>query len=351
MHVGDLRPAERAVELVQPGERGLGPLDRHAAAPGGVVARLVEHVHRHLAEAAAFVAVGGVERHREVMHPLGVPAEPFAARRRSVAGVGRRCRGAIVVALVFDGAILGAVGALPAGVAADGDARGAHDLILGHVEVHGEARELAVELARGHERVLLPAQLVVDHDLGIPLGEVEAAAGASLAARCGRGARVPAHVDAHRVTGQERPGKVEAHDRAVGREGIGRLDGLAHDPHVADMIEGEVRILEVVEPPPPLGRVHVGPPRPRAEGVEVEVEREGRQRVGRCVAVGDPLGAAQDAGGLVEPGGDLIGDVLLPVLRRGRGRGWLLQQQERQYDHGRLVERGSGATGGHRPQT
>ena len=90
VHVGELRPAERAVELVQPGERRLGALDRDAAAPGLLVARLVEHVHRDVAEPAALVPVRRVERHGEVMHPLRVPEEPLAAGLGAGAGVGRR---------------------------------------------------------------------------------------------------------------------------------------------------------------------------------------------------------------------------------------------------------------------
>jgi hypothetical protein len=41
MHVGDLGPAERSVQPVEPGERRLGPLDRGAAAPGLLVTGLI----------------------------------------------------------------------------------------------------------------------------------------------------------------------------------------------------------------------------------------------------------------------------------------------------------------------
>ncbi len=105
------------------------------------------------------------------------------------------------------------------------------------------------------------------------------------------------------------------------------------------MVEGEVGVLEVVEPAPALDRIGVGPARAGAKRVEIEVQREAREGVGRAVVVLDTLVAAQHTRGLVQPRGDLVGDVLLPIRRRGIGRG-LLQREESQDEHGRLGGRG-----------
>ncbi len=84
---------------------------------------------------------------------------------------------------------------LPPRIAFQRHAGGADHLIRGQVERHVERSELAVELTRRIQRVRFPAVAVVDHDLGIPLREIEAPALAALAARQGRGARLPVYFD------------------------------------------------------------------------------------------------------------------------------------------------------------
>jgi hypothetical protein len=57
-------------------------------------------------------------------------------------------------------------------------------------------------------------------------------------------------------------------------------------PDVSDVVEPEVRVLEVVEPPVVLDGVGIGPAAAGAEGIEVEVEPQLRGRVGRDVPPG-----------------------------------------------------------------
>ncbi len=106
------------------------------------------------------------------------------------------------------------------------------------------------------------------------------------------------------------------------------------------MIEGEVGILEIVEAPAPLHRIAVGPAGAGPEGVQVEMEGEAGQRVRRVVLVGDPLGAAEHSGRFIQPGGDVVGDVLLPrghLRRRIRLHRLLLDrrdQEKEMWSHG-----------------
>src|SRR5215210_286238 len=156
MHVGDLGPGKGAIELVEPGESGLGPLDRLPASPCRLVAWLIQHMHRDSAVAAALVAVLRIERQREVVHVFGIPAELLAALG-SPATLRRRRAAAVKVALIVDAMCSRAIGLLPARIAADGNSGCSHHLVCRHVEVHQEGCELAVELTRWIEGMLLPA--------------------------------------------------------------------------------------------------------------------------------------------------------------------------------------------------
>src|SRR5205823_14925753 len=104
-------------------------------------------------------------------------------------------RGAVPAALVVDLQRGVGLGLLPPGVTLHRNAGGADDLILGQIERHVVAGELAVKLSRGIERMVLPAVLVVHHHLRIPLREVEAPAATSLAARQRGEARLPLDLD------------------------------------------------------------------------------------------------------------------------------------------------------------
>src|SRR4051794_34491405 len=101
MHVGDLGPGECAIELVHPAEGRLRPLDRLPTSPGLLVAWLIEHMHRNSAVAAALVAILRVERQREVMHILGIPADLLASRDCS-GTLRRRRTAAVEVAPIVD---------------------------------------------------------------------------------------------------------------------------------------------------------------------------------------------------------------------------------------------------------
>ena len=121
-----------------------------------------------------------------------------------------------------------------------------------------------------------------------------------------------------------------------GAKGYDRLHRRTHDPHVAHVIEGVIGVAQVVEPAASLRRVGIGPAGAGPKGVEIEVQRESGEGVGRAVGVADAFGAAQHAARLIQPGLDLISDLLLPVgarMRRGRR---LLEEEERQADHGCL---------------
>jgi hypothetical protein len=106
------------------------------------------------------------------------------------------------------------------------------------------------------------------------------------------------------------------------------------------VIEAVVRVLEIIEPAAPLGAVGIAPARPGPEGIQVEMKRDGSERVGRVIDVLDRLVAGQCVGRLVQPGVDLIDDPLLPV-RRGTGGNWeLLKEHEGQEGmHGRKIVR------------
>src|SRR6266566_1672148 len=78
MHVRDLRPAELAVQRVEPRERHLGAMDGYPVAPRRTVAGLVKDVNDDVLVAALFVAIGGVQRESEVMYGIGVESDTLA---------------------------------------------------------------------------------------------------------------------------------------------------------------------------------------------------------------------------------------------------------------------------------
>src|ERR671935_1453406 len=84
----------------------------------------------------------------------------------------------------------------------------------------------------------------------------------------------------------------------------------AADAGGRDALERVVRIAQVLEALALLGRVGGGPARPRPKRVQVLMHIEVAQRGRRAVDVADPLPPRQDAGGLVERGGDAVADLL-----------------------------------------
>src|SRR2546425_3825621 len=113
------------------------------------------------------------------MHLLGVEADAFAPRRRHPTAV-RSAWCVVPVALIIDREAGVRLSALPPRIPFHRHSGRADDLVGRQIERDVVARELAVELARGIERVVLPAVPAVHHDLGIPLREVAAAPLASL---------------------------------------------------------------------------------------------------------------------------------------------------------------------------
>src|ERR1043166_4777909 len=190
--------------------------------------------------------------------------------------------------------------------------------------------------------MVLPAVLVVDDGLRVPLRKGEPPPLAPLPPRQRGRASGPADLDLHRVAGRERPRQRPVRDRRVGRVRVIRLQALPHDAGGADPLERVIRILHVLKAHAPLGRIGRGPARPRPKRVEVLVDVEVVQRVGRLIHVADALVRRQDAGRLVERRGDLIRNALLPV-RRVAWRG----EQEQQGEHGlgNLAQFGPGSQG------
>ncbi len=338
VQVGHLRPGERPEETIQPLQRLGRARGRDAVAPGGFIAGPVQHMDRHLAPCGALVLVLRGHAEREVMHVLRIPDHPLATgrrRRRIHRGARRRVR--VIVPLILWRAVRHLIDPLPAGVPADRHTGRPEDLILGHIEINQKRGELAVELAPGIERVLVPAMPVVHHDLGIPLRKVEVTATAPLPAGYRRGPRIPVEIHYHRIARREHCRQQESHDGAVRSVGPDRRDRLPHDPHVADVVEREVRVLEIVETPPALHRIGIGPAGTWTERIEMEMERDAGQVVGRVVDVHHPLGAGEHTARLVQRGVDLVADGLLPI-RGSRSRRDLSEGGEREQcdEHGRV---------------
>src|SRR6266851_4945593 len=181
MHVRDLRPAELAVQRVEPRERHLGAVNRYPVAPRRTVAGLVKDVDDDVAIAALFVSIGGVQREREVMNGVGKEPDAFSTDLRpSAPGSGEW--GVVPIALIVDRPHRDRR-LFPTGITLNRYARGPDDLVCGQIEHHVVAREFAVELAGWIERMIFPPIAVVDDDLRIPLREIEPAALPSLAPR------------------------------------------------------------------------------------------------------------------------------------------------------------------------
>src|SRR5207237_8935250 len=155
--VGELGPLVIAVQRGEPGEGGDRIADGDAVLRRGAVLGQIQHVHHRVAVMALLVAVLRVEREREVMHAVGPEADALAPRGDSqprAPGSGER--GAVPGALVVD--LQRGVGPrfLPRGVTLHRNAGGADGLTLGQIERHIVAGELAVELPRGIEWMVLP---------------------------------------------------------------------------------------------------------------------------------------------------------------------------------------------------
>src|SRR5258706_566675 len=119
------------------------------------------------------IAILGIQRHCEVMHPLRVPSYPLTPGRGAFAPFGgwRSC--AVIIALIIDGAYRIAPVPGPPGIPTDRHPGGPDDLILWHVEIDDETAELPVKLAAGIKRMLFPPIPVIHDDLRIPLREIE----------------------------------------------------------------------------------------------------------------------------------------------------------------------------------
>ena len=328
VHVGQLRPGERPVQRVEPGERRHGAADRYSVPPGLAILRLVQHAHHHGAVTPLFIDVLRVEREGEMVDIFGEEAHAFPPFRLPAPGT--RGPGPVPFALVIDPQRRVGLRALPPGISLDRYARRADHLVGGQVQRHVVRRELAVELARGIERVRFPTVPVVHHNLGVPLREVEAPPLPSLTPWQRRGPRLPVELQHQRVPRGERPRQRPVRHRRIGREGIaGHHDRRARHPRRGDPFEGVVRILEVLEPLPAFRLVRCRPARPGSERVEILVHVEVPQCVRRAVHVGDALVPRQRAAGLVERGGDLVADLLLPIAA-GVGR----REKKQQREHG-----------------
>src|SRR5437868_1577033 len=276
------------------------------------------------------------------MHAFGPEADAFPPRGDSqprASGSGERR--AVPEALIID--LLRGIDLrfVPAGIALDWNAGGADDLIVGQIERHIVGGELAVELSRGIEGMVLPSVLVVHHDFRIPLREVEAPALTALTARQRRKTRLPLDFDHERIAGHERPGERPVRDRRVGRVRVVGSQLPAHERGGRDPLERVVRIHEVLKPLALLGGVGGGPARPRPERVQVLMHVEVAQRGRGAVDVADPLPPRQHAGRLVEGRGDAVADLLLPVARRVAGQKKKKEGRERWHKDREATQRGA----------
>ena len=177
MHVRDLRPAELAVQRVEPRERRLRSMDRYPVAPRRTVAGLVKDVNDDVLVAALLVAIGGVQRESEVVHGISVEPNAFApGSHRAAAAL--TARPPVPLPLIVDWIASRRRGRclLPTRITLNRDTRGTNHLVCSQVEHHVVAPEFAVELAGWIERMIFPAMAIVDDDLRIPLREVEAPA-------------------------------------------------------------------------------------------------------------------------------------------------------------------------------
>ena len=229
-----------------------------------------------------------------MVHLFSSESHAFSPRAHlEVRAPGSGDRGAVPIALVVDPELRVGLGVLPPRIPLDGHARSADHLVVGEIEHHVVARELAVELARRVEGMRLPAVAVVDDHLGIPLREVEAPAPAPLAPRQGGGPGLPRDLDRQRVARGERPRQRPVGDGRVGGVRVIGRQRLTHQDGGGDALEGVVGVLQVLEPLAPLGRVGRCPAGAGAEGVQVLVHVEVVQRHGRAVDVADALAPAQ----------------------------------------------------------
>src|SRR5207249_3220656 len=122
-------------QRVEPRERRDGVAHGDAVAPGGAVARLVEHPHHRVAVSALLVHVGRIQGKGEVMHLLGPEAYAFPTRADAQrCTTGSREPGAVPIALIIDSERGVSLGFFPARVPLDRYAGGADHLVLREVE-------------------------------------------------------------------------------------------------------------------------------------------------------------------------------------------------------------------------
>ena len=211
---------------------------------------------------------------------------------------------------------------LPAGIARNGHARRGDDVSLRQRDRHVEGAELAVEFAHP-VLVGVPAILIVDDHLGIPLGDVVLLARVARAPEKGHDLFLERHFEHRRPSGGNRfrenrreNGSVdrELHEVSVDLELL-HVEPRAHrlrKPH-----EEAIRSLQIVLDEG--GRLV-------AEGVRIEVQMQHGERVGGIVRVADRFGAREEMIVRVERGLDRVIGLLLPVsnavlLRAGGARG------------------------------
>jgi hypothetical protein len=183
----------------------------------------------------------------------------------------------------------------------------------GHVEAAVLEVELAITQIGGP---VPPAQVVVDRDLGVPLGDLEGASPERILPGGAEGARrrdlvLPGELEARRSAGRDRLGEPHLHERPH--------DSKAGLPR-AQLRRRAGRELPTTGRHP--GQLHPARHRdmavPRDSGCEdvlVQVDHDLLQHVGRVVPVLDPAFPPKDGGGGVQLDVDRVGHLLLPVGR------------------------------------
>src|SRR5256886_5901376 len=139
-------------------------------------------------------------------------------------------------------------------------------------------------------------------------------------------------------------------NRRIRRKRIIGCTPLAHHVRRGDALERVIGILQVLKAHALLHRIGRGPARTRTECIQVLMDIEIAQRVRRLIDVTNAHFAAQHTTRLIERGGDLVRDSLLPIGRIG----WNNEQEEGEHGvresrvfWGRVARKGGWFARGH----
>ena len=109
----------------------------------------------------------------------------------------------------------------------------------------------------------------------------------------------------------------EARDCGIRRAGIfGRYGNAIHSGWRREALVPKIGIVQILEPGAPFAGVDRAPRRARPKGIQVLMKKQLAQGIWRVVRVDERAVRMYGRVGFVEPRGDAIRDVLLPVSGR-----------------------------------